>query len=486
MSTATRSTPAEIRAEAIAAHQTEYEPLLSLEAIHPHPKNIRHDARADDELVDSIASQGLLEPLLVAPHPDGTEGKYILIAGHRRKDGLERALFTHAPALIRYDLVDEADQVAAMLVENGRRADLTPLEEAEGFDLLSELGWKPDEISTATGRSTSLIKQRRKLTTLRPAARGAVDGHQITIDDALALAALPDQEQKELERHIPTGSFRYELKSAQQRAERRVEVEKARKQYAAAGVPELEMPANSSIWTLTHADHGMVRLGLTFSTDPADHDGCLAFVNDGTRQYPSLELVCTDPGRHDDQLSDAQRAAKAEDDRFQAEREQEAQARRERDEARRIARQLRVDALVAAIKPKAKVDPMLEQLLRLGLVALLDRGELARSAEFHELANVPEALRWAPHHRVSTEYLRAVATMTTAQLVRAIAALLLDDVETVLEVAGEVYSEVTDVDRILAQGYLVALADAGHELNDVDHQILDPILRAEEDEGAAS
>nr|WP_278259536.1 ParB N-terminal domain-containing protein [Nocardioides convexus] len=135
----------------------------------PHPRNPRHNAIADDESMGSIKEQGLLHDLLVAPHPD-QPGKAYLVDGHRRYDALTRLGFSLAPVKWRLDLVDEGDQVAAMLGTT-RREDLTPLEEAEGFDLLTELGWTAEQISDKTGRSTSTVNARRKATRLKDRAK---------------------------------------------------------------------------------------------------------------------------------------------------------------------------------------------------------------------------------------------------------------------------------------------------------------------------
>ena len=476
-------TPAEIPTEAIAAQQTDYEPLLQLERIHPHPSNPRHHAVADDELIESIRDQGLIHDLVVAPHPD-LEGEYRLIDGHRRYDALTRIGHTFASAKIRRDLVDDASQLAAMLATI-RRADLTPIEEAEGFDLLSELGWNLERIAAATGRAKSTITARRRLLHLSTKAKNAVEAGQVTIDDALAIAALPEAEQKAVEKDLNTGSFRFTLKQAQERAARQAEVDKQRAAYLAAGIPERDMPKNSSIWILNHADHGMVRLGATFSTEPEDHHGCLAFVDDGTRQYPSLELVCTDPANHDDQLTDAQRKARDAEAAAQAEREQRQQEYSEQRERRRLAGQLRCDAIVGAIKPTAKLDPVLEQIIRLGLPAQILLGDVAYDESFQDLAGVPDEQRWQ-HYPPNPEYMASFATMTTRQLIRQLAAYLVDTLDGHLEVAAEAFNDADDFDRQLAVDYAALLATVGHERNDVDAEMFAGIAAQSEAEEQAS
>ena len=79
---------------------TVYLPEVALTDVLTHPKNPRHRATADDELVESVRATGLLQPLVVAPHPD-KPGKYVLVAGHRRRDALKKTKAKTAPAMLR-------------------------------------------------------------------------------------------------------------------------------------------------------------------------------------------------------------------------------------------------------------------------------------------------------------------------------------------------------------------------------------------------
>lgn len=471
------TTPAEIPAEAATAQHTHYEPAYPIDLIREHPKNIRHNATADDELVNSIRDQGLLQPLVAFKDPsiEGAE----LIAGHRRLDGLRKAGYTHAPVILRYDLADEGDQVAAMLVENGRRADLTPIEEAEGFDLLTELGWDVEQIAQASGRSKTLIKERRKLTALPDKAKAAVDRGQITIDDALTLAKLPPAEQTKLEKQVDTPNFRYEVRRAEERAKARAIVDAEKKRLKAAGVPELKVPGTvQSPYSLSHADHGCVRLATTGHPDASQHNGCLAFVDGGTKQYPALWEVCTDPGKHDADLSAAQLASKAEREAEDAQRaaEQAArqQAHREKQESERVARQLRADTLLAGIKfPGVKLDPTLQRLLALGLPEIVASLDGLDEGLFQDLAGVPDDQRWEgwvdleDQGDPGTVWLNSLVDAKGPALVKALAALLVAQLEQRLQ------SYAPDrAAAALAPQYFDALAAVGHEKNSADQQLL--------------
>lgn len=480
-------TPAEIPAETAAAQQSHYDPAMPLTAIHPHPKNPRHDAKADQELIDSIRDQGLIHDLVVAPHPT-IDGEATLIDGHRRYDALLRAGFTMAPVKVRLDLVDEADQVAAMLATI-RREQLTPIEEAEGFDLLAELGWDTERIASATGRSKTTVLERRKLTRLPAKAKDAVDHGQVTIDDALRLAKLPAKEQTRLEKLLDRGGdFRYEIARTESRVKAAAEVARRVKDLKASGVPEKLCPKGATTeYSLNHADHGMVRIGTTGKHQPDEHDGCLAFVQGGTRDYPAVWLVCTDPGKHDAELTEEQRQRQQEHEAEEARREAQRAEMQAAAEAARIARQLRTDAIVAAARPKPALNPTIEGLARLALPWLMS-SDMAPSSHFQDLAGVPEDQRWEHFIEEPDDHpwLLALQDMTGQQLLRVLAAYLADQVEE--RIAG--YGAMGGVRAAAtAAQYFDLLGIAGHETNSADKELIarlqPPPVAPEPEDGAA-
>ncbi len=126
---------------------------LPVEMLEPSPYQPRGamNAEALDELTASIRARGILQPLLVRPHPTQPE-RYQIIAGERRWRASQAAGLHEVPALIR-ELTD-VDAMAAGLVENLQRQDLNPIEEAEGFRrLLDEFGVSQDQVGQAVGKS---------------------------------------------------------------------------------------------------------------------------------------------------------------------------------------------------------------------------------------------------------------------------------------------------------------------------------------------
>ena len=114
-----------------------------LDAIRLHtPRNLRLQVGDVAEMAQSMRERGVLEPLIVAPGLDEGAG-VVLIAGHRRLAAARLAKLATVPTIFRSDLDSEAQQVIAMLIENGQRADLSATEEARGYVLPnpSGAGW---------------------------------------------------------------------------------------------------------------------------------------------------------------------------------------------------------------------------------------------------------------------------------------------------------------------------------------------------------
>src|ERR687894_191218 len=88
------------------------------------------------DLAASIRQQGLLQPVTV--RPDG-RGRYLVVLGERRFRAAQAAGLAHLPVLVRE--IDDETSLAAALIENLQRDDLTDDEQAEAFRALRERGW---------------------------------------------------------------------------------------------------------------------------------------------------------------------------------------------------------------------------------------------------------------------------------------------------------------------------------------------------------
>jgi len=109
---------------------------LALELIHKNPFQTRHveDDEALEELAESIKAQGVVQPIVVRPSEED-DGHYVLILGERRLHASKKAGKTHIPALVR--TVSDQQAAEMTIIENLQREDLSPLEQAEAFRVLS-------------------------------------------------------------------------------------------------------------------------------------------------------------------------------------------------------------------------------------------------------------------------------------------------------------------------------------------------------------
>ena len=135
----------------------------------------RFDKERLAELADSIRAKGLVQPILVRPQ-QGASNRYQLIAGERRWRAAQLAQLHVIPAIIREMGDEEAHELA--LIENVQRADLSAVEEAEGYrQLIDSFGYKQEQISEIIGKSRSHIANLLRLLTLpQEVSQLVVDG----------------------------------------------------------------------------------------------------------------------------------------------------------------------------------------------------------------------------------------------------------------------------------------------------------------------
>lgn len=122
----------------------------------PHPANVREHLGDLTDLTASIRAQGILQPLVAEPRADG---KYTILAGHRRLAAAKRAGMEMVPVVIRKATGDGAKAIEIMLVENCQRRDLGPIEKAEAMGALRERGYTMSAIARAIGMTTSTVSR---------------------------------------------------------------------------------------------------------------------------------------------------------------------------------------------------------------------------------------------------------------------------------------------------------------------------------------
>ena len=165
---------------------------LSISRIEPLPGNPRKhfDEAALDELAASIASRGVIQPIIVRPQG---KGKYQLVAGERRWRAAQKARLHEIPALVR-DL-SEREVMALALIENLQREDLNPIEEARAYHRLSEdEGMTQAEIARMVEKSRSHIANIQRLLSLPEAVLDLVEEGRLSMGHARALVGQEEAE----------------------------------------------------------------------------------------------------------------------------------------------------------------------------------------------------------------------------------------------------------------------------------------------------
>lgn len=195
---------------------------LGVDHIHPHPKNPRKDLGDLSELAASIRMNGVLQNLTVIPAPELGEGEFTAIIGHRRHAAAKIAGLTEVPCVITK--LDEAEQVQIMVCENVQRSDLSPYEQAEGFQMMLDLGGSIEDVASKSGFSVQTIKNRTKLLALDKKEFLEAEKRGVSLFQFAEIAALKDAAQRDrVLKSAGTKNFQRDLLAAQE-AEQRAEV----------------------------------------------------------------------------------------------------------------------------------------------------------------------------------------------------------------------------------------------------------------------
>ena len=165
---------------------------IPVEFLHPGRYQPRHvmDQKDLEELASSIKAKGVLQPLLVRPHPD-IEGQFEIIAGERRWRASQLAQLHEVPVLVK-DLDDQTTLEVA-LIENLQRQDLSALDEAEGYQrLMDEFSHTQDVLSKAVGKSRSHVANMLRLLGLPEDVKGLLEAGDLSAGHARALLGAED------------------------------------------------------------------------------------------------------------------------------------------------------------------------------------------------------------------------------------------------------------------------------------------------------
>lgn len=142
------------------------------------------------ELSSSIASHGIIQPIVVKPL---SSGKYKIIAGERRYRAAKMAGLVEVPVIIKD--IDDKEITELALVENLQRENLSVLEEARGYKMLSETyNMTQEEVSKAVGKSRSYVANTLRLLNLLPEVITSLENNEISAGHARALLSLESED----------------------------------------------------------------------------------------------------------------------------------------------------------------------------------------------------------------------------------------------------------------------------------------------------
>ena len=185
--------------------------MVPVDQIEPHPDNPRKDVGDVTELAESIKKNGIFQNLTILRTPN-ENGKSTVIIGHRRLAAAKLAGLTEVPCMVVE--MDKKEQIATMLLENMQRSDLTIYEQAQGFQMMLDLGETQDSISEKTGFSKITVRHRLKLLELDPEEFRKAEERQPKLTDYIELEKITDPELKSKAlKTIGTSNFQWTMES---------------------------------------------------------------------------------------------------------------------------------------------------------------------------------------------------------------------------------------------------------------------------------
>lgn len=167
---------------------------IAVSRIHPNPYQPRVEFKPIElaELEASLKANGLLQPIVVRPRPNG-DG-YELIAGERRLRAATRIGWDEIPAVVKE--IDDQMLLTLALVENLQRSNLNPIEEALGYQrLISDFTLTQQQIADLVGKDRTTVANILRLLALPESVRRILQDGHITLGHARALLAVSDERQ---------------------------------------------------------------------------------------------------------------------------------------------------------------------------------------------------------------------------------------------------------------------------------------------------
>ena len=231
---------------------------IPADQIHEHPDNPRKDLGDLTELAESIRQNGIMQNLTVIPgYWDNKRGfheeEYTLLIGHRRYSAGKMAAVTEYPCRIITGM-SYKEQVGTMLTENMQRVDLTIPEQAEGFQMMLDLGDTVEDIANKTGFSESTVRHRVNIAKLDKSTlkeKNDDEGFQLTLKDLYELEKIKSVEKRNeiLRASYSSTDLATRARSAVADEKRKAKETAIIEKLEAAGIKKAPKAAEQGIWT---------------------------------------------------------------------------------------------------------------------------------------------------------------------------------------------------------------------------------------------
>jgi len=247
---------------------------IAVSSISPNPKQPRNhfDEEALDELASSIASRGMIQPIVVRPHGHG----YQIVAGERRWRAAQRAQLHEVPVIVR-ELTD-VQTFELAIIENIQRQDLNVIEEAEAYQkLTNDFGHTQEVLGKLVHKSRSHVANLLRLLDLPKPVRDSVANGKLSMGHARALITAPNAEA------LAEEVIRRDLSVRDTEKLARTNKPSAKPARVAAAPVE----GNADIMALQRQLGDILGLKVQI-----DHDGAGGRVTVGYSTLDQLDLIC--------------------------------------------------------------------------------------------------------------------------------------------------------------------------------------------------
>ncbi len=172
---------------------------IATDRIAPNPYQPRAEfsESALAELSQSISQQGMLQPLVVAPAPAGSEKEYLIIAGERRLRAARQIDMSTVPCIVRR--ASRRQMLEWALIENIQRADLNPIERAMAYrQYIDRFNLTQSDAAERLGQPRTTVANHLRLLDMHESVRDMLTSGELTLGHGKVLATLNDNHEKQL------------------------------------------------------------------------------------------------------------------------------------------------------------------------------------------------------------------------------------------------------------------------------------------------